>query len=184
MANALFISEDYVKRNSVIDDNVDIKLILPAIKDAQEMFLHPCLGTQLYKGLKDRIVAGTTTSEEDTLITEYIAPMLVKYVQLELVDNLLIRYNNKSVSKKSSEDTQPIGYTDYQSQLDRYTHKAQWFKQRLIDYLASNASTFPEYYSAVDSSDIVPENNAYTSSFYLGNSRTLTKMEKYYLFSN
>lgn len=184
MANALFISEDYVKRNSVIDENVDVKLILPAIKDAQEMFLHPCLGTQLYNGLKTRIVAGTTTSDEDTLISEFIAPMLVKYVQLELVDNLLIRYNNKSVSKKSSENAQPLGYADYQSQLDRYTHKAQWFKQRLIDYLFANTTLFPEYYSVVNSNDIVPENNAYTSSFYLGNSRTLTREEKYYLFSN
>lgn len=183
MADALFISEDYVKRNSVVDENVDVKLILPSIKDAQDMFLHPALGTQFYNGLKTRIVAGTTTADEDTLISDFIAPMLVKYVQLELVDNLLIRFNNKNVSKKNSENAQPIGYTEYQNQLDRYTHKAQWFKQRLIDYLCANNDLFDEYNTIENSNDLLPESNAYTSPFYLGNAYDRSCEERYYLFS-
>lgn len=183
MANALFISEDYVKRNSVIDENADVKLILPSIKDAQDMFLHPCLGTQLYNGLKNRIVAGTTTADEDTLISDFIAPMLVKYVQLELVDNLLIRFRNKNVSKKNSDNSQPLGYAEYQNQLDRYTHKAQWFKQRLIDYLCANNDLFPEYNTAENSNDLLPESNAYTCSMYLGSEYDVSCYDRYYLFS-
>lgn len=183
MAEALFISEDYVKRNSVIDENVDVKLIIPSIKDAQDMYLHPALGTQFYEGLKSRIVAGTTTANENTLISNYIAPMLVKYVQLELVDNLLIRYRNKNVSKKNSENSQPLDFRDYQNQLDRYTHKAQWFKQRLIDYLCANSDLFDEYNSVVNSNDLIPESNAYTSPFYLGNTYDKSCEERKFLFS-
>lgn len=186
MADALFIGEDYVKRNSVIDENIDVKLIIPSIKDAQDMFLHPCLGTTFYNGLKSRIVAGTTTPEEDTLISSYIAPMLVKYVQLELVDNLLIRYRNKNVSKKNSENSTPVDFRDYQNQLDRYTHKAEWFKQRLIDYLYANDDLFEEYREVNDASDLYPESNAYTSPFYLGTDKYYDKEDcecnpRYYL---
>ena len=45
----LFVSETYIKNNSVIDENVDMRLILPAIRDAQELRIHPILGTPLYK---------------------------------------------------------------------------------------------------------------------------------------
>ena len=33
----LFISEQYVKNTTLIDENVDVKLILPSIKDCQEL---------------------------------------------------------------------------------------------------------------------------------------------------
>jgi len=48
----LFISETYVKNNTLIDENVDMRLILPSIKDAQELRIHPILGTPLYDDLK------------------------------------------------------------------------------------------------------------------------------------
>ena len=37
MATALFISEDYVKQQSIIDENVDVKLIRPTIIDCQNI---------------------------------------------------------------------------------------------------------------------------------------------------
>lgn len=48
MANVLFISESYLKNNSLIDDNVDQRIILPSIITAQDMRSHPILGTPLY----------------------------------------------------------------------------------------------------------------------------------------
>ena len=59
MANVLFISEAYLKNNTLIDDNVDQRIILPSIKNAQNMRLHPILGTPFYEDLKAKIVAGT-----------------------------------------------------------------------------------------------------------------------------
>ena len=47
----LFISEQYVKNTTLIDENVDVRLILPSIKDCQELRIHPILGTPLYEDL-------------------------------------------------------------------------------------------------------------------------------------
>jgi len=54
--------------------------------------------------------------------------------------------------------------------IDNWKHKAEFFKQRLIDYLCANSADFPEYCDIDDSSDLLPESNAFTSPFYLGNS--------------
>lgn len=182
MADALFIGEDYVKNNSTIDENVDVKEIIPSIKDCQIIYLEPVLGTQLYNGLKTRILASTTTANDDTLISSYIAPMLVKYVVFDLTTNLLFRYTNKNVSKKNSENSQPVDYTEYRNLLDIYKHKAEYLEQRLIDYLCANVTTFTEYNSIVNSNDIVPKSNAYSSPFYLGDDDK-TCYERKYLFN-
>ena len=47
-ANILFISEQTLKDRSLLQDNIDPKLIKPTIKQAQDMFIEPILGTGLY----------------------------------------------------------------------------------------------------------------------------------------
>jgi len=168
MAEVLFISEDYVKRNSSIDENIDVKLIQPTILDVQRIKLEPVLGTKLYEGLKGRVETSTTTSDDDTLIEDYVAPALLKWVLFDLTTHLLYRYRNKNVSKKNSENSQPVDYTEYRNLLDFYQHKAEWYEERLIRYLCANDNLFPEYYDIDDENDIFPKSNAYNSSFYLG----------------
>ena len=83
MAEVLFISEDYIKSNTIIDENVDVKLLLPTVLDVQNLELHTCIGTGLYDDLKTKIAGNTTNADEDTLIKSYIAPMLLKYVMVD-----------------------------------------------------------------------------------------------------
>ena len=72
----LFISEQYVKNTTLIDENVSVKLILPSIKDCQELRIHPILGTPFYEDLKTKITAGTLNSDEVNLLDTYILPQL------------------------------------------------------------------------------------------------------------
>ena len=60
----LFVSETYIKNNSLIDENVDVRLILPSIRDALELRIHPILGTPFYEDLKNKITAGTLNADE------------------------------------------------------------------------------------------------------------------------
>lgn len=180
----LFISEDYVKRKTTVDENVDVKLINPTIEDCQNIYLHPCLGTQLFDGLKDRITNSTTTAADDTLISDYIAPMLVKWVQFELTTLLTFRYRNKNVSKQGSENSQVIDNTEYKYLLDNFRHKAEWYEQRLIDYLEAESDVFTEYYQTVNTNDLTPEDRAFTSPFWLGGSTRDCNERKYLYKSN
>ena len=164
----LFISEQYIKDNTIVDENVSMKLLLPTVLDVQNIELHPCLGTGLYEDLQTKISLGSTNANEDTLIKSYIAPMLIKYVMVDSTVNLLARYRNKNVSNKSSDNSQPVDYKEMRFLMDNWRNKAEFYKERLIKYLCANSSLFPAYCDINDSSDLAPDSNAFTSSFYLG----------------
>jgi len=44
----LFVSEDTIKKSTTINGNVDVELLLPYIKVAQDIHIHQLLGTDLY----------------------------------------------------------------------------------------------------------------------------------------
>ncbi len=68
MARGLFISENFVKENSEIDENVDMKLINPTIWYCQKLYIEPALGTALYNDLIADVVAGSVTGDNLTLV--------------------------------------------------------------------------------------------------------------------
>lgn len=162
----LFISETYVKNNSLIDENVDMRLVLPSIRDAQELRMHPILGTPFYNDLKDKITAGTLNADEINLLDNYVAPSMLQWTLYECSASMLFKYRNKSVSTKNSENSQPISYQDLQFLRDEWKNKAEERDQRLINYLCDNSTLFPKYNEASD--DLTPKKTAYQTGFWLG----------------
>jgi hypothetical protein len=180
MANVLFISEAYLKNNTLIDDNVDQRIILPSIKNAQNMRLHPILGTPFYEDLKAKIVAGTLNADETTLLDSYIAPSLLQWCMYECSTSMLYKYRNKSVSTKSSENAQPIDYQALQFLRDDWKNKAEFYDKRLINYLCEYDNLFPKYTET--SKDMHPDKTAYQTSFYLGGASSNCWRDEYYYY--
>ncbi len=166
----LFISETYVKNNSVIDENVDVRLILPSIRDAQELRLHPILGTPFYNDLKDKITGGTLNADEINLLDNYVAPSMLQWTLYECSASMLFKYRNKSVSTKNSENSQPISYQDLQFLRDEWRNKAEERDQILINYLCDNSKLFPKYNES--SNDLTPKKTAYQTGFWLGGAKS------------
>lgn len=164
----LFISESYLKNNTLVDDNVDQRLIIPSIMTVQDMQLHPILGTPLYEDLKTKITASTLNSDETTLINDYIAKMLLQWTMHELTMSMLFKYRNKSVATKSSDNSQPIDYQDLQFLRDDWKNKAEFYDKRLINHLIDNKALFPKYTASSD--DMNARKSAYSTSIYLGQS--------------
>ena len=162
----LFISETYVKNNTVIDENVDMRIILPSIRDAQELRILPLLGTPLYEDLKTKITGSTLTADDITLLDDYIAPCMAQWTLYECSVSMLFKYRNKSVATKSSENSQPISYQDLQFLRDDWKNKAEEREARLINYLSDNSTLFPKYTETSD--DLNPRTTAYQTGFFLG----------------
>ena len=162
----LFISEAYVKNTTLIDENVDMRLILPSIRDCQELRIHPILGTPLYDDLKAKITAGTLNSDETNLLDNYIAPAMGQWTLYECSTSMLFKYRNKSVATKSSENSQPISYQDLQFLRDEWKNKAEEREARLINFLCDNDNLFPKYKEHSD--DLNPRKTAFQTSYYLG----------------
>jgi len=108
MARGLFISEKYVKENSVIDDNVDMKLIQPTIWQCQKQYIEAYLGTQLYDDINSKVVASTLAGDDLTLVNDYIADALLYWVVYELQVSLLFKMRNVGTSTERSDFSNPV----------------------------------------------------------------------------
>lgn len=168
--NILLISPDILKQRTSIHDNVDEKLLYPEIKTAQDMFIHPILGTALYDKILSDVDSGTITGEYKTLLDDYIIDCLVYYVMAGLPEAISFQIWNKGVVRKQGDFTELPSLSDLVSISDKYRIRAERYGERLNKYLKQNASSsfLPEYVASVDSDDIAPENESYNMPIYLG----------------
>lgn len=103
MADVLLITESYLKEMSVINDNVDMKILKPTIIMVQDIYLQKILGTPLYEDLKTKITLSPTLSaypNEKALLDTYISKALVWYIKMEATMEFKFRYMNKGVMTK------------------------------------------------------------------------------------
>lgn len=183
--NILFISVDTIKERTGLHANVDEKLVLPEILTAQDMYILPALGSGLYDRLQDGIADNNLTPDESELLDKYITNCLVFYVMSELPMGLSYQFYNKGVVRKTSENSELPSAQDMIEVANRYRDRAEFYKQRLVKYLKQSSGTvkFPLYNNPGNGVDtILPENQAYTTSIWLGDDccgKKMTFEEKY-----
>lgn len=163
-----FLSESELKENSVINDNVDMKLLDPIIIEAQRIHIYSLLGTGLYNELCTEIIADNVSVLNKKLLDEYVLPCLIQYVKYEAAPELLYKIMNKSIVKKNSDNSQPIDLTELNFLRDMYKDKAEFFAQRIVLYLIQYCNDYPLYKNAGTGIDIVrPRTNAFSSAIDL-----------------
>lgn len=168
-ANILFIGEDLIKSRTGISDSIDAKQIRPQIKIAQDMYIQPALGSRLYLRLQSGIDADNLTVNEKTLIDTYITDCLVWYTMSMLPMALGFQFFSKGVLQKTAEESNAPSRNDLQLISSQYKMQAEFYKQRLIDYLRENYSLYSEYWDPGSGLDVIfPEMKAYTCPIYLG----------------
>ena len=167
---ALFVTEQFIKDNTLIDGNVDMKYITITIADAQRIHVMPILGTALYNELDTQIVAGTLTALNTTLLNDYIQDALKFWVIYEGIDLFTYHITNKNVSTKSSDNSQPIQQVDVIRLMDRNRDKAEFFSERVTKYLIENYTSYPLFENPGTGYDVVhPNRNNYTTGWALDN---------------
>ena len=104
--NTLFISDTIIKERSIVNGNNDPKLIYPDIKAAQDLYIHPILGTALFIKIQNAIAANNWTGLADykTLLDDYIIDTLVNYTMAELPMNSY-QFTNKGIVRKQGDNT-------------------------------------------------------------------------------
>ena len=179
--HTLYISSTRLKKDSAIGGSVDDNLIMPYILLAQDMNILPILGTDLDAKLKSDIQGGSLTGAYKTLVETYIQPALVQYSFVSLVPYLRLRFVNNAVvvmgatdqsSSASSEDLEPL--------MNTATDAAEFYRQRCIDYLRNNTSSFSEY-SSNTGADLDPTTRNYYAGINLDTNVTRSNRLKNFL---
>jgi hypothetical protein len=160
------ISESRLKELSIINGNVDSKLIGPMIIEVQEMHILPILGTALYREIGSQVP--TLTALNKTLVDDYVIPCMIKYIQQEACIDLNFKLTNANVSQKNTDESTPVDIATSFKLSDRFKNKAEWYAERLTLYLIANQSDYPLYTQPGTSIDTIhPRRDNYTCGMVL-----------------
>ena len=165
--HTLYISSTRLKKDSALGGSVSDDLIMPYILLAQDMHILPILGTDLDTKLKSDIQGGTLTGAYKTLVETYLQPALVQFAFTQLMPYLRLRFvNNAVVVMGATDQSSSATYDDLKPVMDTATDAAEFYRQRMIDYLRNNTSSFPEY-SSNTGADLDPTTNNYFAGINL-----------------
>ena len=98
MSNVLFISEQKLKENTPISDNVQTSELRYCIQTTQSINIQETLGTKLYNKMIDLVetndITGSTYSNYKLLLNTYIQPTTIAYSYYYGLDNFLVKFIN------------------------------------------------------------------------------------------
>ncbi len=163
MATVLFISQDRLKTSTALNYNIDTEYLLPFVKISQDKHLQAILGTKLYEKLENDIAGvdgASLTGAYKTLVDDYIQDALVHYAIVEALPFISYKIANGSITQKNSENGTAATKNDVDWLIRKQMDSAEFYGQRIIDYLIYKTSSFPEY-SSNSNADIDPISNAY-----------------------
>ena len=170
MSYVLFISEAKLTDSTALNLNVSTDLILPYLRQSQKLYVETKLGTDLNNKLKDLIVAGTVGAVGNeaykTLLDDYIGDMLPNWALYHCIPFLRFKVENGNIYSKTSETGTAMSVEESQHLREEIRNTAEYYTERMIDYICNNNSLFPEY-STNSGADVDPDRNAYYNGMNL-----------------
>ena len=161
ITHTLLISSDTLKRTTTISQSVDDNLIHPVVLMAQDKYILPVLGTDLFEKLKED-VEGTPSGDYATLLKDYVQKCLCQFTLALLYPVLRLRASRHSVVQMDNEQGTSASYDEIQPLISSALDMGEFYRERLIDYLQNNSSLFSEY-SSNTGADMSPTTRNYYS---------------------
>ena len=157
MENTLLISESKLKRFTDINNNLDVDLISSVIREAQIIHITRLLGTKLYEKILSDVDSGTLSGDYKSLVDDYIQDSLIYWSYYESLETIYLRPRNAGLVKPTGgENNIDADIALYDKKRQSVKNKAEYFSERLVDFLCYNNSLFPEYGSE-QNEDIYPD---------------------------
>lgn len=156
MSKALFASRQDVIAKTPIGGVVDPDKLMQYIEIAQDIYIQPQLGTDLYDKLQDDIIGGTLSGDYLDLVDEYVKPMLIHFSAVEFLAYASYTVANGGVFKRTSENAQVVSKDELDFLIEKQRKVAKFYEDRFNDYMCHvSPTTFPEYYTN-SNGDIYP----------------------------
>lgn len=159
MAKALFITSDDLKRYSILNGNVDADKFVQWISISQDIHIQNFLGTDLFRKFQNEILAGTLSGAYETLLEDYIKPMVIHWALVEYLPFSAYTIAAKGMFKHTSENSESVSKDEVDYLAEKHRDIAQHYTRRFIDYMCYHKEDFPEYDSNTNE-DIDPSKDA------------------------
>lgn len=167
MSYVLFVSAARLKKLSGIYENFYDDVISPFVLQAQDIYIQEKLGTTFYQSLKLKVSGSTTSALEQTLLNDYIAPMLSNYAVWLALPSIHYRIKNKSVLVGTSEEAQTADLNEIKYLRSSILDIAQFYGERMREFLIANENSFPDYINWNEDYMAPNKRNTYSQGLYI-----------------
>lgn len=167
MIGVYLISEDILKSETILNDNVGAEYFGQAIETAQEIYLQQLIGTSLLNDLCNKVANDSLTADDKVLLDDYIIPFLKFKVLCEVTLPIAFKYRNAGVVQTNNEYVYNSGLKDAQQLATHYDQRANFFAIRLTSWLCANSVKFPAYRNTT-TGELNPDGDSYSTQIYLG----------------
>lgn len=167
MIGVYLISEDILKSETILNDNVGAEYFGQAIETAQEIYLQQLIGTSLLNDLCEKVRDNKLTADDKVLLDDYIIPFLKFKVLCEVTLPIAFKYRNAGVVQTNNEYVYNSGLKDAQQLATHYDQRANFFAIRLTSWLCANSTKFPAYHNTT-TGELNPDGDAFNTQIYLG----------------
>lgn len=165
MATQLLVTETYIRDNTPLSQNLDIKDIVHNIGPAQDMFLQPILGSTFYNHIESAYSAQTLTTNE-TVLYLLIQPMLAYRAAEMSLPFIQYQIKNKGPQTQFGDNSTSVDATAFNYLRNELKNRAEFYTQRIDKYLIHNGSLFTLYQNPGTNVDMYPDlKDAYDSGF-------------------
>jgi hypothetical protein len=159
----------FLKINNLTDygfthGNTDPEIVSASLIRCQDVYIEPLLGSPLYRRVKDAIVADNVTGALQTLLNDYIRPLLTVHVEKKVSIHVHSQIRNKGTGGSNDANFQNDSITGVKflhAELDR---DIQFYTTKLVGYLKDNVAAFPEYKQVTGNAEDVQQRTKYKGS--------------------
>lgn len=142
----LLTNEDFIRKAGNLDDNIQSKFLLPAIRETQEIDFQTIVGTNLYNALIEKVDEEEINNPENEYYKELLeqAQYFILYgVMSKIVIVSTYKINNTGAYTTNDENVTNVGKDAFHLQ-DYYQKKADWYARRMQEFILENINAFPE----------------------------------------
>ena len=174
MTNVLFISEDFIKTNSGLNDNLFGKSLLPAIREAQDIYLQQIIGSTLYKKLIELVDNETIGDVENAiykeLLDEYVRSYMLYQTIVQVIPVTNVKLSNYGTTLSDDQYLVNLSQGDAELIEKHYSILADFYARRLQEFILDNCDALDVDTCTCDGIK-ANLNNAATTSIFLGGVR-------------
>ena len=142
---ALLVSEEKLKAFTSINQNVSPADLIPYILQSQDIVLQNYIGATYYMELKNQVVAGTVSSDNQFLLDNYIGNALCNWGLFYALPFLKYKIFNKSVVSPTSENSDSITLEELKFLMEQVRSAGETYMKRMIEWMVLHPGSFQAY---------------------------------------
>ena len=177
----LLTNENYVRGITNIDNNIQSKYLLSAIRESQEIDLQQIIGTCMLNKLKE-LIFNQTICEDSNIVYKALLDECQLFLAYSTIVKLClitsVKISNGGLQQTQDENLNVLGIEDTLTLQQQYQNKADFFGKRLQNYILNNYKDLPEISECTCNNIRATLHSAASTSLWLGGKRNPSRIRK------